>query len=331
MDGMMPAIFHARPGGDAVELSRFLRHPPEKVWAALTIPARLAAWMGIEWLGPDEALRTGAEMHYRFTNMDMETRGTVLRCEPPALLEHSFSDHFPPGAIVTWSLAPEADGTRLTLTHRFRGPEDAPRTAAGWASLLGQLDAALGGHTPQGGMEEWRRWRDDFAASFPPAAIRDGRSMTEDGFPALRFERVMAHPPEKIWSALVEPDAIARWWQAEATVEPRLGGKFSLIFQGGPHRMNGEITRWEPPSVLEYTWPETHANGDSLVRWTLRPDVAGCRLTLTHVLRAGGNAADFASGWHWHLDAMDRALLGETVSFDEPRWKTLRKIYQATL
>ena len=287
--------------------------------------------MGIEWLGPDEALRAGAEMHYRFTNTDMETFGTVLRCEPPFLLEHSFADHFPPGAIVVWSLAPEGDGTRLTLTHRFRAPDDAPRTAAGWASLLDRLGAELRGETMPSGMEDWRRLRDDFAAAFPRAARRDGRSVVEDGFPALRFERVLAHRPDDVWAALVQPEAIARWLQAEASVEPWSGGNFTLVFQGGPHGMNGRITRWEPPSVLEYTWPEAHARGDSRVRWQLQPDGTGCLLILTHVLRPGGDAADFASGWHWHLDALDRALLGEAVSFDEPRWKILRKIYNVTL
>jgi hypothetical protein len=48
-------------------------------------------------------------------------------------------------------------------------------------------------------------------------------------------------------------------------------------------------------------------------------------------VNAGGDLADFASGWHWHLDALDRALGGETVPFDAQRWRLLRKVYEMTL
>ena len=155
-------------------------------------------------------------------------------------------------------------------------------------------------------------------AAFPCSP--DGRISSVDGAPALHFQRLLRHPPEAVWRALTDPAALARWMQAEAVVDPRLGGRFEMIFQGGPHRMAGEITRWEPPSVLEYTWPEKSAGGDSLVRFTLRPTEGGCVLTLRHVLRGGGDVADFASGWHWHLDCLDAALVGEARAFDEPRW-----------
>ncbi len=54
-------------------------------------------------------------------------------------------------------------------------------------------------------------------------------------------------------------------------------------------------------------------------------------MVLTHRLDAGGDLTDFASGWHWHLDALDKALEGETVPFDEQRWRLLRKVYEMTL
>ena len=162
-------------------------------------------------------------------------------------------------------------------------------------------------------------------------ATRDGRTSIVDGVPTLHFERHLRHAPSAVWAALTEPEALARWMQAEATVDPHVGGRFQMIFQGGPHRMAGEITRWEPPSLLEYTWPEKSAGGDSLVRFVLRPSEGGCVLTLTHTLRGGGDLADFASGWHWHLDCLDAALVGEAREFDTPRWAALREVYAATL
>lgn len=324
------AFFLPLPVGGELVLTRRYRQPVEKVWAAISTPERLADWMGVEWLGGDAPLREGGPFNYRFRGPDIETRGTVLRLESPRLLEHSWFDNQPPGSIVRWSLEADGDGCILTLTHLFRAPEDAPRTAAGWTDLLGSLARSLGEQPGEGEMDNWPAQRDRYAASFPPEATRDGRLGAENGSPALRFERQLAKPPETVWTALTQPESLARWLTA-AQVEPRVGGRFHLDFHSGQSIIDGRITRWEPERLLEYSWPEKNANGDSLVRWELSPVGAGTRLVLTHRLDAGGDLADFASGWHWHLDALDKALEGETVPFDEQRWRLLRKVYEMTL
>ncbi len=110
-----------------------------------------------------------------------------------------------------------------------------------------------------------------------------------------------------MWAALITPARIANGLQADAVVEPWVGGRYSLAFRNSAHWMEGEITRFEPLAVLEFTWPEIEANVDSLVLWELSPVDAGCRVVLTHTLTGGGDAVDFASGWHWHLDALGPA------------------------
>jgi uncharacterized protein YndB with AHSA1/START domain len=35
--------------------------------------------------------------------------------------------------------------------------------------------------------------------------------MTRDDLAAVRVDEYLAHPPEKVWRALTEPDLIARW------------------------------------------------------------------------------------------------------------------------
>ena len=319
--------------GAHLELVRRLRQPIDKVWAALATPERLAAWMGVEWLGEAAPLRVGAPFDYRFANTDLESRGRVLVLDPPRLLEHSWFENIPPAAVIRWALTPDGEGCVLTLTHRAGPPEDGPRTAAGWTQLLESLAASLGetDAAAGGGMDAWRRRRDDYAATFPPRALRDGRRIEVGGHPALRFERRVAKPAAAVWSALVEPEALNRWLQADATIDPRPGGRFHLILGGGSSDMKGAILRWEPPRVLEYTWPESTAGADSVVRFEVFDDGTGSRLVLTHILPAGDDLADFASGWHWHLDALDRALEGEAVAFDRPRWAALKRAYAATL
>jgi uncharacterized protein YndB with AHSA1/START domain len=326
------AQWRSRGVGPWLELSRSFRQPPAKVWAALTVPARLSAWMGVEWLGDDAPLAEGSRYDYRFLNTDLESRGRVLRLEPERRLEHSWFENIPPAAVIAWILEKEGQGCRLTLTHSAGPVEDAPRTAAGWTMILESLARELGENLPPPrGKDDWRVARDRYAATFPAPALRDGRRAEVDGHPALRFERLLAHPPQAVWNALITPEAISRWLQARATFEPRLGGRVELRFEHADHTMVGEVLAFDPPRRVEYTWPERHAGGDSVVRFDLEPHETGCRLVLTHVFRKGGDLADFASGWHWHLDALDRALEGESVAFDRLRWQALKGAYAATL
>ena len=332
MTALTRALWSSPPDGTRLELVRRYRQPIEQVWAAITIPARLTEWMGIEWLGGEEPLTAGAAFDYRFGATDIESRGHVRVFDPPRVFEHSWFENLPPATTVRWALEPDGDGCVLTLIHWTGEKEDGPRTAAGWTQHMESLAAHLGDTeaTTGGSMASWRGWRDGYAAAFPIEARRDGRRILEDGVPALRFERPFAHPPAAVWAALVEPEALARWLQAEATIDPHVGGRFHLILGGASH-MDGVIRRWEPPRVLEYTWPESAANGASVVRFEVFEETAGARLVLTHILFGGGDMADFASGWHWHLDCLDDALEGGATEFDRPRWSALRQVYAATL
>jgi uncharacterized protein YndB with AHSA1/START domain len=157
-------------------------------------------------------------------------------------------------------------------------------------------------------------------------------AVTADGAARiLTFERDFPRPVEKVWAALITPARISDWLCADAEVEARVGGRFHLVFRNGPHSMTGVITRFEPPHVLEYTWPEAAANGDSIVLWELSPTPQGTRLVLTHMLAGGGAVADFASGWHWHLDAMGGAIDGTATTWDHAQWRSLQEAYLARL
>jgi uncharacterized protein YndB with AHSA1/START domain len=143
----------------------------------------------------------------------------------------------------------------------------------------------------------------------------------------LIFDRRIARPIEKVWAALITPARLGDWLCADADVEPRVGGKFHLAFRNGPHTMHGVITRFEPPHTLEYTWPEAAANGDSTVLWELAAAGDGTHLKLTHTLPTGGDIPGFASGWHWHLDAIPAAVDGVATPWSDAQWKTLQADY----
>jgi uncharacterized protein YndB with AHSA1/START domain len=125
----------------------------------------------------------------------------------------------------------------------------------------------------------------------------------------LVFVRDLRHPPERVWSALTEPDRLTAW--APYTADRGLGaaGDVTLTMIDGDVRQDlpATVTRAEPPTVLEYTW------GDSTLRWELAPLAGGTRLTLRQTVDDPDWVPKVAAGWHLCLDVAERLLDGAPV------------------
>ena len=101
--------------GGVIRFERHLAYPIRDVWDAITNPARLADW----WLPFDADitvdLREGGEMVFAATGDEpMTITCTILRVEPPMLLEHT---HVDPGSYMRWELEPVDTGCVLRLSH----------------------------------------------------------------------------------------------------------------------------------------------------------------------------------------------------------------------
>ena len=124
-----------------VVFHRRYRAPVEKVWAALTTPARLADWLAVA----EVDLRVGGSIRLNWNGMHQaEVRITV--CDPP----RSFAWAWEIGGrdtLVRFDLAPEAGGCLLTLTHSGLSPRGGPGAGvrAGWHAHLEGLPDALEG------------------------------------------------------------------------------------------------------------------------------------------------------------------------------------------
>jgi uncharacterized protein YndB with AHSA1/START domain len=119
-------------------LVRELRHPPEKVWKALTDPASLREWApfdadrSLAAVGPVKLATVG-------TPQPQISDSQVMRAEAPSLLEYRWGDN-----DIRWQLEPLGGGTRLTLWHNIdRGYIS--MGAAGWHICLDVLDRLLAG------------------------------------------------------------------------------------------------------------------------------------------------------------------------------------------
>lgn len=136
----------------------------------------------------------------------------------------------------------------------------------------------------------------------------------DNGRQAVRYERVYAHAPERVWLALTEPESIKAWFPTsieglkEAVAHKRAGAKLKFTFQDndGPP-LAGELKVCEPPRVLEYTW------GDELLRFELSEAGGGqhTKLVFFATFSERSQAPRDATGWHFCLDNLEHKLDGE--------------------
>lgn len=124
-----------------VRFVRTLGATPDEVWAALTEPEQLAAWLAATTVVPGPGGRIDVDFG------DTVEGGPITRWEPPRVLAFEWRYPGEPDSHVTWTLTPAPDGrgTTLTLEHRRLTPRGAPGYGAGWHEHLGRLEAHLGG------------------------------------------------------------------------------------------------------------------------------------------------------------------------------------------
>jgi uncharacterized protein YndB with AHSA1/START domain len=107
---------------------------------------------------------------------------------------------------------------------------------------------------------------------------------------ALTVSRRIAAPPERVFAAWLDPQALARFMLPtdDATVpravtDPRPGGRFEVIMRTGgrdlPH--TGTYLEIDPPRRLVFTWESAHSVDDSTVTLTFVPASAGAATDVT--------------------------------------------------
>jgi len=125
----MSTPFHSRTTGTSADgtvetqgdslllrFERYLPHPIERVWAAITAPEQLVAWLAEAEID----LRKGGHVWLRWLNTDehgnqhedsVVMNATITQFEPPRLLEYAGDRH----GVLRWELREEASGCILTF------------------------------------------------------------------------------------------------------------------------------------------------------------------------------------------------------------------------
>lgn len=151
--------------------------------------------------------------------------------------------------------------------------------------------------------------RDDYEPS-PLASV--SAQQTDDGW-TLTFRRELAHPPEKVWSALTDPIEISEWAPFNASRNLAEPGDMTLTMVAGAAtseddiELTSTVIESKAPLVLEYLW------GTERLRWELVPTDTGTLLTLRHTTDQSQNLSKMTAGWHLCLDVMDLYLDGHPI------------------
>jgi uncharacterized protein YndB with AHSA1/START domain len=152
----------------------------------------------------------------------------------------------------------------------------------------------------------------------------DGQLEHADGRLQLRFTRQLRHPPEKVWRALTESAHLAAWFPTDIEGERATGAALRFVFRNGEGPpQDGQMLRYEPPSVLEFRW-----GNDETLRFELQPDAEGSLLTFVNTFDELGKAARDAAGWHTCLDVLAYHLDGQTPPWTTAdRWQQVHPAY----
>ena len=162
---------------------------------------------------------------------------------------------------------------------------------------------------------------------------RLGQVLREADRVALRYERLLPHPPEKVWRAITESENLRHWFPADIVGERRAGARVSMPFwpesvEQAPAEMAaagidpddptlpGEIRSWSPPRLFELIWGDSDGTHDVL-RFELQPESDSTRLVFTTWLGEPGPAGHAGTGAGYHL-CLDKLEVLLDPGFVEP-------------
>ena len=135
---------------------------------------------------------------------------------------------------------------------------------------------------------------------------------------SLQIERTINATPKEVFEAWLNPDMLRKFMipgegmtVPRASNDPKEGGRFEIIMQGGeneiPHA--GTYREISPHDRIVFSWESPYSVDDSTVTLDFAPDGDATKLTLTHVRFPDEDSRNnHEGGWGQILSALDAAL-----------------------
>jgi uncharacterized protein YndB with AHSA1/START domain len=165
-----------------------------------------------------------------------------------------------------------------------------------------------------------------------------GSLRSAGGAGVVRIEDRYDTDVDDLWSAVTEPERLARWWgRVEGDLRP--GGAFRLFVESAGLHGTGRVEACEPPRRFRVTtresdesWaagsPDAPPPFDSVIDVALTP--AGDQTIL--VIEVSGLPLDriaaYGAGWQIHAENLAASLAGHERGAGEARWAALVPAYR---
>jgi uncharacterized protein YndB with AHSA1/START domain len=139
-----------------------------------------------------------------------------------------------------------------------------------------------------------------------------------------RIERTieLAHPPERVWTALTTAEGLAAWFGDHAEIDLRPGGAARVVWTDEDVDQRLRIERVEEPRVFAFTWRIYGLPDDdprrTLVEFTLEPVPTGTRLHVVETGFAQLGPAEHATAHGGNTEGWNRELGDLAAHLDAP-------------
>jgi uncharacterized protein YndB with AHSA1/START domain len=236
-------------GHPVLRIERRLKHPPERVWRAITEPVELSQWYPFRATAVEP--RAGGRISF-----DAGPAGTVdavvTEAEPPRVFAFQVTagDITPGGRegdnLIQIELQPEAgDGCLLIFTHTFVDLPAAASYAAGWQTCLDALELVVDGRPVEVAdvsVELYEQYVEKFG-------LDDGDVVqTPDGW-RVRFERQLMHQP--VAKVLAELTRDGQPLEYDWTHQGRQAGKVRWELSEGQGGARVVLTQTAPGELAD--------------------------------------------------------------------------------
>lgn len=183
-------------------------------------------------------------------------------------------------------------------------------------------------------------------------AVSAKHKIDNDGFGkvlesgAVRFERILPGPIERVWEYLTVPEKRSLWL-AGGEMELHVGGRVTLEFHNatlapkgepvpdwlqpytGPLTNPGRITQINKPYLLGFTWGDAgDGSPASEVVFELKAQGSSVLMALTHRrLTSNTEGLMVSCGWHVHTGVLVAVLNGDPKPSYWQKFDQVRKHY----
>ena len=144
------------------------------------------------------------------------------------------------------------------------------------------------------------------------------------GKAVVRMEDSFDTDIDDLWSAITEPERLARWI-GKVEGDLRLGGEFRVSFTSS-YEGPGRVDVCDPPRRLRVTM-DPGQEDETVLEAELSPDGDGTRLIVEERGFPLDHAAGYGAGWQAHIEDLAAHLTGRPPADWRTRWAELKPAY----